>query len=164
MQEGGTAASPPPGATAPVRVLDPLDDPLPEDDRPAPERKPRPPAPPPPEWALAAAKDLAVATRRRWPGALIPDSTVGWARRIAGIKQPEAEVISLLRWYVEPARDGPGGGISPYTPEVRSGAAFAAKWNQIVAARQRDGREVRRMSPGERILERTRRQIGDILA
>lgn len=147
--ESSPAAPPPPGAGAPERVLVAVDA----------QKRGKPAKPPPPAWSWRAAKDLEVATRRRWPGALIPESFVGWARALAGIRAGEAAVVDLLRWYCDPARDGPGGGIAPYTPEVRSGAAFAEKWNQLVAARGRDGRDVRRTSPGERILESSRRML-----
>lgn len=121
------SAPPPAGAAAPERV------------RPAPRR--RPPAPPPP-WAVDAAGELARATRRRWPGALVPAALAGWARKLAGIRAAESDVVALLRWYCDLERDGPGGGIAPYTPEVRSGAAFAAKWNQLIAARAREQRRI----------------------
>ena len=145
------------GAGAPGRVLEPVGDPLPEDDELVPqapepleiERPPRKPkakkAPPepPPEWAMTAAKELAVAVRRRWPKAIVPTSFTTWARVVAGIRAPEADVLALLRWYTAPARDGPGGGVARYTPEVRAAASFVEKWNQLEAARQRDRGDAR---------------------
>jgi hypothetical protein len=87
---------------------------------------------PPKPWALEAAEAIAVAAKRRWPGAIIPSSFVTWARDLERIRAQEAQIRDLVAWYTAPALDR-----APYVPEARSGRAFREKFNAIAAARHR---------------------------
>jgi hypothetical protein len=87
----------------------------------------------PAEWALEAAGSLRQSVERRCRGAPLPESLVSWARELERIRAPTEAVQEALRWYVAEARDG-----DRYLPECRSGRAFRAKYDQVLAARRRE--------------------------
>jgi len=85
-------------------------------------------------WALEAAETLKQSVARRWPGAPMPGSLVGWARELERIKAAKHEVEAALLWYASKARDA-----TPYLPECRSGRSFREKYDKVLAARKRGG-------------------------